>query len=286
MGGLNRVLLSNLWLFRAAGRVAARRRCRARTRSLRTTTALTVVNAGNRPRTCCPGARDGARQLPPAAGRHAATPSIEHVVRDDRQPGDHASSAADGAPRRRGWRRRDAPGYRADRTHACAELHPDVVVAPALMIGATDSRHFDGVADNVYKFSPVRATPEDLKRFHGTNERISTANLRRADPVLSPADRQRSRRHFPRQEPHHDQRRHRLHRPHPARQELEGRLQHDPRRDARRPRRQGRGRARRHRRRRGRRRASWAAPRPRARPAATSRARSRCAPACRSRPAA
>ena len=44
------------------------------------------------------------------------------------------------------------------------------------MIGATDSRHFDGVAANVYKFSPVRATPEDLKRFHGTNERISSAN--------------------------------------------------------------------------------------------------------------
>ena len=52
----------------------------------------------------------------------------------------------------------------------------DVIVAPGLMIGATDSRHFDGVADNIYKFSPVRAKPEDLKRFHGTNERISTAN--------------------------------------------------------------------------------------------------------------
>ena len=69
----------------------------------------------------------------------------------------------------------DAPGYRAI-ARTLAELHPDIVVAPALMIGATDSRHFDGVAANVYKFSPVRATPEDLKRFHGTNERISTAN--------------------------------------------------------------------------------------------------------------
>ena len=44
------------------------------------------------------------------------------------------------------------------------------------MIGATDSRWFDPVADTVYKFSPVRAKPEDLKRFHGTNERISLAN--------------------------------------------------------------------------------------------------------------
>jgi carboxypeptidase PM20D1 len=48
-----------------------------------------------------------------------------------------------------------------------------VVVTPGMMIAATDSRHFDGVADNIYKFSPVRAGPEDLPRFHGTNERIA-----------------------------------------------------------------------------------------------------------------
>jgi carboxypeptidase PM20D1 len=51
------------------------------------------------------------------------------------------------------------------------------VVAPGLMIAATDSRHFDAVADHIYKFSPVRARPEDLPRFHGTNERIALANL-------------------------------------------------------------------------------------------------------------
>ena len=56
------------------------------------------------------------------------------------------------------------------------QLQPDVIVAPGLMIGATDSRYFDTVADNVFKFSPVRAKAEDLKRFHGTNERISIAN--------------------------------------------------------------------------------------------------------------
>ena len=39
-----------------------------------------------------------------------------------------------------------------------------------------DSRYSTAWADNVYKFSLVRAKPEDLKRFHGTNERISTDN--------------------------------------------------------------------------------------------------------------
>ena len=44
------------------------------------------------------------------------------------------------------------------------------------MVGTTDSRHFVGIADNVFRFSPVRATNDDLPRFHGTNERISLEN--------------------------------------------------------------------------------------------------------------
>ena len=44
------------------------------------------------------------------------------------------------------------------------------------MIGGSDSRHMAAIADDVYKFSPVRARSEDLPRFHGTDERISIAN--------------------------------------------------------------------------------------------------------------
>jgi carboxypeptidase PM20D1 len=56
------------------------------------------------------------------------------------------------------------------------EVFPGTLVAPGLMIGATDSRHFQAVSDHIYRFSPVRAKPEDLSRFHGTNERMSVAN--------------------------------------------------------------------------------------------------------------
>jgi len=40
------------------------------------------------------------------------------------------------------------------------------------MIAATDSRHYTGITDRIFRFSPVRANSEDLKRFHGTNERL------------------------------------------------------------------------------------------------------------------
>ena len=41
----------------------------------------------------------------------------------------------------------------------------------------TDARYFQAISDHVYRFSPVRAHPQDLARFHGTNERISLDNL-------------------------------------------------------------------------------------------------------------
>jgi len=51
-------------------------------------------------------------------------------------------------------------------------LQPDVVVAPGLLVGGTDSRYFTGLTDSVFRFSPVHANSKDLARFHGTNERM------------------------------------------------------------------------------------------------------------------
>ena len=61
-------------------------------------------------------------------------------------------------------------------SRATRSLVPDAVVAPGLMIGATDSRHMTAVADNIYRYSPVRARPADLARFHGTDERMAIDN--------------------------------------------------------------------------------------------------------------
>jgi carboxypeptidase PM20D1 len=52
-------------------------------------------------------------------------------------------------------------------------VFPDVVVAPMLVIGSTDSRHYQGLSSSIYRFQPFRAAPPDLERIHGLNERIS-----------------------------------------------------------------------------------------------------------------
>ena len=53
------------------------------------------------------------------------------------------------------------------------QIYPDVIVAPGMVAVATDSRHFVKLSKNVYRFIPMRIGPEDMKRIHGTNERIS-----------------------------------------------------------------------------------------------------------------
>lgn len=52
-------------------------------------------------------------------------------------------------------------------------------VAPALVLGGTDSRVFSGFAEDVYRFMPVRMRLDELGMIHGTNERLSVDNLDR-----------------------------------------------------------------------------------------------------------
>ena len=53
-----------------------------------------------------------------------------------------------------------------------------VVVAPYLVPGATDSRHYASSTNHVYRFLPYTLTPSDRGRIHGTNERISIDDYR------------------------------------------------------------------------------------------------------------
>ncbi len=53
---------------------------------------------------------------------------------------------------------------------------PELVMAPGLLMGGTDARHYAAVTEATFRFSPVHTEAADLGRFHGSNERISVAN--------------------------------------------------------------------------------------------------------------
>jgi carboxypeptidase PM20D1 len=172
MSGFGRFALSNLWLFGPV--VQAQLEKGASTNAmLRTTTALTVVHAGNQ-FNVLPGVAEATvnyRILPGDTGAKV----MEHVrttVANERVELKGAPDAYDPPP--------VSPTASASYqliNRTIRSLFPGTVVAPSLMIGGTDSRHFSAISDNIYRFSPVRARAEDLPRFHGTNERIATSNL-------------------------------------------------------------------------------------------------------------
>ncbi|MEE9162195.1 MAG: peptidase dimerization domain-containing protein, partial [Candidatus Neomarinimicrobiota bacterium] len=57
------------------------------------------------------------------------------------------------------------------------QIFPGVLVTPALVLGATDSRHYRDLSANIYRFAPNRMRPGDGKRVHGTNERTGVATF-------------------------------------------------------------------------------------------------------------
>lgn len=53
------------------------------------------------------------------------------------------------------------------------QLFPEVVVAPALMVGGTDSKYYRNLTKNIFRFTPLHIPAKDIDGFHGTNERVS-----------------------------------------------------------------------------------------------------------------
>jgi carboxypeptidase PM20D1 len=171
MRGANRLLLSNLWLFGplVKGELEKSRSSNAFTR---TTTALTVVHAGNKVNVVPAQAQAFVNfRLLPGDTQHDVLRYAHDVIGNPAVKVDRSGFSSDASP----VSSTASASYRLMNT-TIREIFPGTVVAPGLMVAATDSRHMLPIADHVYRFSPVRANDKDLARFHGTNERISIDN--------------------------------------------------------------------------------------------------------------
>ena len=62
---------------------------------------------------------------------------------------------------------------------AVKEIFPEALVSPYLTIGGTDSKNFEGLSKNTYRFLPMVLNPKEVGGIHGTNERISVEAYRK-----------------------------------------------------------------------------------------------------------
>ena len=172
ISGFNRVALTNLWLFGLMVR-SQLENAPSTNAMLRTTTALTVIQAGNKDNVI-PGVAEGTVnfRLLPGDTREDVLQHIKSKIDDPSVEVAALNFSSEAAP----VSSTSSASYQLiNRT--IRSLFPGTIVAPGLMLGATDSRHYVGFGADIYRFSPLRARSEDLARLHGVNERISTANL-------------------------------------------------------------------------------------------------------------
>jgi len=173
MSFLPRLALANLWLTRPLiERTMAR--SPEKDATLRTTTAATIFAGGVKANVLPGEARAVVNfRIHPEDRVQTVLDHITGVIDDERVRIAHVPGQA----------REPSPvspshGLAFERiARTTRELWPEVVVAPYVVPGGTDARNFTGLSKNVYRFSPLRVTPADLRRAHGTDERIRTKNL-------------------------------------------------------------------------------------------------------------
>jgi carboxypeptidase PM20D1 len=62
---------------------------------------------------------------------------------------------------------------------AVENVFKGTIVTPYIMLGASDSRHYCAISDNVLRFSPIEMSKEELRSIHGLDEKITVEKLGR-----------------------------------------------------------------------------------------------------------
>jgi carboxypeptidase PM20D1 len=143
---------------------------------VRTTTAVTIFQAGTKENVLPSQARAVVNfRILPGDSVNGVVQSVRRVIDDQRVETRTVGFTAEPSA----ISRTDSEAFRTlERT--IRSIVPDAIVAPYLVVVVTDSRYFADLSKDVFRFLPVRLTPTDLQRMHGTNERIARADYERA----------------------------------------------------------------------------------------------------------
>ena len=171
-----RLVLSNLWLFEPllVSQMAGSRGTQAH---VRTTTAPTMLAAGVKenvlPQTAS--AIVNFRVLPGQSSQQVIQ-QVEDIIADNLVLLEEVGSiSSEPSP----ISNRNSAAFKA-LALAIRQVNADLLVTPSLLFGATDSRHFTALSDNVFRFTPIRVSGQDFSRLHGTNERIAVVDYENA----------------------------------------------------------------------------------------------------------
>ena len=135
---------------------------------IRTTTAPTMLSASNRLNVLASEAVGTVNfRLHPRDNPEKIVNFVKDLISNENievknlSAGTLASSVSD-------W---ETEGYRAI-SNSVREVYGDIIVAPGLMVGGSDSKHYAKAAKNSYRFNPFPLSANELSGLHGIDERI------------------------------------------------------------------------------------------------------------------
>jgi carboxypeptidase PM20D1 len=139
---------------------------------VRTTTAVTIVEGGGKANVLPPRARAVVNhRILPGESQESVLRRVREIVDDPRvgvrlndDEGSDPSPVSDP----------DGASFRKLARTIREVLGGDgeIVVAPYLVIGGTDSKYYASSSANVYRFLPAPMGDDDLERMHGRDERL------------------------------------------------------------------------------------------------------------------
>ena len=164
---LYKILFANLWLFEPLINSSLSRSA-SMNAVLRTTTAPTMLSASERVNVLASEAIGVVNfRLHPRDNPESVINYVEKLVANENievkqlGKGQVASQVSD-------W---NTKGYLAI-SDSVKEVYGDIIVAPGLMVGGSDSKHYGKAAKNSFRFNPFPLAAEELSGLHGIDERI------------------------------------------------------------------------------------------------------------------
>jgi carboxypeptidase PM20D1 len=172
---VQRMLFANTWLF---GGILKKKLSEANmlNATIRTTTAPTIFNAGMKDNVL-PAKAEAVvnfRILPGDSLREVYEMVLERINDERVKVSPYMGETLDGES---GW----DPSPVADTespyflrlARLTKEAFPTALVAPYLVLGGTDARHYGLITQNALRFTPILMSKEDVGSVHGVNEKLS-----------------------------------------------------------------------------------------------------------------
>lgn len=133
---------------------------------LRTTIAPTIFQAGEKANVLPEAASATINlRLMPGDSLEYVKQFIEDTIQDDEVTVEVQGGEASRVSRIDGWQFQSIQ-------QVTRNIYPDTIVAPYIMIAASDARHYNAISNHTFRFLPVPMTAENLKQIHGTNEQV------------------------------------------------------------------------------------------------------------------